>query len=64
MLIRYEYGQNLEVAMKFFAKRQSAAATRNADKYDSPAVDRRDQSTVTGAVVESFLNPFFVLGRR
>lgn len=50
--------------MKFFAKRRDAAATRNADKYDSPVADRRDQSTVTGAVVESFLNPFFVLGRR
>jgi hypothetical protein len=63
-LNRYENGQDMEVAMKFFAKRRDAAATRNADKYDSPVADRRDQSTVTGAVVESFLNPFFVLGRR
>jgi hypothetical protein len=57
-------GHEKEVAMKLFAKRHRATAIRNADKYDSPATDRRDQSTVTGAVVESFLNPFFVLGRR
>lgn len=49
--------------MKLFSKKHSKAAARNADGYNRQASDASAQSTVTGAVVESMLNPFFVLGR-
>jgi len=50
--------------MKLFAKRHKTSAARNADKYDNPMAGRRGQSSVAEAVVESVLNPFFVLGSR
>jgi len=37
---------------------------RNRDKYDRGVDAHTKQAGVVGALVESVLNPFFVLGRR
>ena len=50
--------------MKLFSKKSNTRAVRSSNKYDAPATDNRAQSTVVSALVESVLNPFFVLGRR
>jgi hypothetical protein len=50
--------------MKRHSEYQDTKAHRNRDKYDADSASFTGRSTVVNALVESVLNPFFVLGRR
>lgn len=50
--------------MSKFLKKHDASHARNTDKYDQRDGSASNGSTVTGALIESVWNPFFVLGRR
>ncbi len=50
--------------MKKFFKKHDASHARNTDKYDQRDHAGSNGATVTGALIETVWNPFFVLGRR
>ena len=45
-------------------KKHDASHARNTDKYDQRDAAGSNGTTVTGALIETVWNPFFVLGRR
>ena len=50
--------------MRKLFKKHDAGHARNTDKYDHRHNGETNGTGVTGALIESVWNPFFVLGRR